>query len=206
MSPNRAIRPDKVKIENPRLISTGPRRLRDVTMVVIRASVSINRTAASWWTGQGMTRSAHTPASLGTLRKARSQIEPGIGRGKAWNGRAGQALALVESGVVDRATANSSLRTATGHKQDDQTAKTKPPSGSCSRILDQSLGQRGPALQGTGRSNDPARWPGFLEGGLDDPRHSRQNQLTSHRTPDPNVDVPRFSHLSVESGSLSLTR
>ena len=37
MSPNRAIRPDKVKIENPRLISTGPRRLRDVTMVVIRA-------------------------------------------------------------------------------------------------------------------------------------------------------------------------
>ena len=47
---------------------------------------------------------------------------------------------LVESGVVDRATANSSPRTATGHKQDDQAAKTKPPAGSCSRILDQSLG------------------------------------------------------------------
>ena len=47
---------------------------------------------------------------------------------------------LVESGVVVRATTNSSLRTATGHKQDDQAAKTKPPSGSCSRILDQSLG------------------------------------------------------------------
>ena len=82
---------------------------------------------------------------------------------------------LVEFGVVDRATANSLPRTATGHKQDDQTAKSKPPAESCSRILDQSLGQHEPALQGTGRSNDPARWPGVLEGGLDDPRHSRQN-------------------------------
>ena len=60
-------------------------------------------------------------------------------RGKAWNGRAGQAFALVESDVVGRATANSSLRTITGHKQDDQTAKSKRPAGSCSQILDQSL-------------------------------------------------------------------
>jgi hypothetical protein len=97
-------------------------------------------------------------------------------------------------------------RGPTGHKQDDQTAKTKPPAESCSRILDQSLGQREPALQGTGRSNDPARWLVFFEGGLDDPRHSRQNQLTSHRTPDPNVDVPRYSHSSVESGALSFMR
>jgi hypothetical protein len=103
-------------------------------------SDSINRTAARLVAGQGMTQSARTPASLGTSGKARSQIEPGIWRGKAWNGRAGQAFALVEFGVVDRATANSSPRTATGHKQDDQTAKTKPPAGSCSRILDQSLG------------------------------------------------------------------
>ncbi|MGZ6033340.1 MAG: hypothetical protein ACXWNS_16545, partial [Isosphaeraceae bacterium] len=89
---------------------------------------------------QGMAHSARTPASLGTLLKARSQVEPGIWCGKAGHGRAGQAFALVEFGVVDRATANSSPRTATGHKQDDQTAKTKPPTGSCSRILDQSLG------------------------------------------------------------------
>jgi hypothetical protein len=67
-------------------------------------------------------------------------------------------------------------------------------------------GQRGPALQGTGRSSDPARWLGLIEGGLDDPRHSRQSQLTSHRTPVPNVDLPRFSHLSVESRSLSFMR
>ena len=38
-------------------------------------------------------------------------------RGKAGYGRAGQAFALVEVGVVDRATANSSPRTAAGHKQ-----------------------------------------------------------------------------------------
>ena len=100
----------------------------------------INRTAARSVAGQGMTQSAHTPTSLGTSRKARSQIEPGIWRGEAWNGRAGQAFALAEFGVVDRATANSPPRTTTGHKQDDQTAKTKPPAGSCSRILDQSLG------------------------------------------------------------------
>jgi hypothetical protein len=42
--------------------------------------------------------------------------------------------------VVDRATANSLPRTVASHKQDDQAAETKPPSGSCSRILDQSLG------------------------------------------------------------------
>ena len=139
-----------------------------------------------------MTQSARTPASLGTLRKARSQIEPGIGRGKVWNGRAGQAFVLVESGVVDRATANSPPRTATGHKQDDQTAQTKPPSGSCSRILDQSLpANAGPLFKEPGHSNSPAQWLGFFEGWLDDPHHSRQNQLTSHRTPDPGVDVPR---------------
>jgi len=52
-----------------------------------------------------------------------------MGRGRAGNGRDGQAFALVESGVVDRATANSLLRTTTGHKQDDQAAKTKSASG-----------------------------------------------------------------------------
>ena len=110
-----------------------------------------------------------TVAPLGTLRKTRSQIEPGIWRGKAWHGRAGQAFELVESGVVDRATANSSPRTATGHKQDDQIVKTKPPAGAACGFWIRAWGQREPALQGTGRSNGPARWPGLLEGGLDFP-------------------------------------
>jgi hypothetical protein len=63
----------------------------------------------------------------------------GVNRGRASRGRAGQAFALVESEVVDRATANFWLRTATGHKRVDQAGKTKPPTGSCSRIVDQSL-------------------------------------------------------------------
>ena len=58
---------------------------------------------------------------------------------RSWRGRAGQAFELVESDVVGKATADSSLRTTTGHEQDDQAAQTKPRAGSCSRILDQSL-------------------------------------------------------------------
>jgi hypothetical protein len=84
--------------------------------------------------------------------------------------------------------------------------RRSPPQEAARGFWIRAWGQREPALQGTGRSNDPARWLGLLEGGLDDPRHSRQCQLTSHRTPDPNVDVPRFSHSSVESGSLSFMR
>jgi hypothetical protein len=84
--------------------------------------------------------------------------------------------------------------------------RRSPPREAARGFWIRAWGQRGPALQGTGRSNDPARGPGWLEGGLDDPRHSRQNQLTSHRTPDPNVDVPRSGHSSVESGSLSFMR
>ena len=83
---------------------------------------------------------AHTSALFGTLQKTRSEIDPGMWHGRAGHGRAGQAFELFKFGVVDRATANSSLRTATGHEQDDQAAETKPPAGSCSRILDQSLG------------------------------------------------------------------
>ena len=84
--------------------------------------------------------------------------------------------------------------------------RRSPPQEAARGFWIRAWGQREPALQGTGRSNDPARWLGLLEGGLDDPRHSRQNQLTSHRTPDPDVDVPRFGHSSVESGSLSFMR
>jgi hypothetical protein len=143
---------------------------------------------------------------LGTLRKAQSQIEPGVGCARAGDGRAGQAFALVESGMVDRATANSLLRTATGRKQGDQAAESKPPQEAARGFWIRAWGQREPALQGTGRSNDPARWLGLLEGGLDDPRHSRQSQRNSHRTPDPNVDVLHSDHSSVESGSFSFMR
>lgn len=80
--------------------------------------------------------------------------------------------------------------------------RRSPPQEAACGFWIRAWGQREPALQGTGRSNDPAQWLGLLEGGLGDPRHSCQNQLTSHRTPDPVVDVPRFDHWSVESESL----
>jgi hypothetical protein len=149
---------------------------------------------------------AHTPAPLGTLSKTRSQIEPGIWRGKAWHGRAGQAFELVESGVVDRATAYSSPQTATDHKQDDKAAKTKPSAGSCSRILDQSLGSTRARTSRNRPLECPSTTAGPLEGGLDVPCPLRQTQLTSHRTPNPDVDVPRLGHSSVESGALSFMR
>jgi hypothetical protein len=84
--------------------------------------------------------------------------------------------------------------------------RRSPPQEAARGFWLRAWGQRGHALQRTGRSNDPARSLGLLEGGLDDPRHSRQSQLTSHRTPDPNAEVPRFSHSSVKSGSLSFMR
>ena len=147
--------------------------------------------------------SAHSRTPLGTLRKTRSQIKPRIGRGKAGHGRAGQAFALVESGVVDRATANSSPRTAAGHKQDDQAAETKPPSGSCSRILDQSLE---PTRVRSSRNRPLERAStiaGLARGWAGRSPPLTPKQLTSHRTPDPDVDALRSGHSSVESGSLS---
>ena len=114
---------------------------------------------------------------------------------------------LGESGVVGRATANSSLPTATGHKQGDQAAKTKPPTG---KLLADSGSE--PGANASLLFKEPAAQMTQHQGwahsrvGCDDPRHSRPNQLTSHRTPDPNVDVPRFGHSSVESGSLSFMR
>ena len=69
--------------------------------------------------------------------------------------------------MVDRATANSSPQTATGHKQDDQIVKTKLPAGSCSRVLDQSLG----STRAHQTRNQPLEQPctsgGLRKGGLD---------------------------------------
>jgi hypothetical protein len=95
-------------------------------------SNSVSKRAARYVAGQRLVKSARTPLLLGTSRKTRSQNNPGVWRGRAWHRRVGQAFELFEPGVMDSSTANSSPRTATGHKQDDQTAKTKPPTGSCS--------------------------------------------------------------------------
>jgi hypothetical protein len=84
--------------------------------------------------------------------------------------------------------------------------RRSPPQEAARGFWIRAWGQREPALQEIGRSNALARWPGSLEGGLDAPCHSLQMQLTSHRTPDPDVDVLRYGHSSVESGPLSFMR
>lgn len=65
-------------------------------------------------------------------------------RDVAWRelrrGRAGQAFEFGEPGVEDRATAGSLAADRRGPPQDDQAVEAKPPTGSCSRILDQGLG------------------------------------------------------------------
>ncbi len=116
---------------------------------------------------------------------------------------------LGESGVVARATASSSLRAATGHKQGDQAAKTKSASGG---LLADSGSEPGANAPGPPGFKEPAAQMTQHRGwshsrvGWTIPATHAQNQLTSHRTPDPNVDVPRFGHSSVESGSLSFMR
>ena len=84
--------------------------------------------------------------------------------------------------------------------------RRSPPQEAARGFWIRAWGQREPANRRTGRSSDPARRPDPLEGGLDVPCHSRQMQLTSHRTPDPDVDVLRFGHTSIESGPLSFMR
>ena len=90
-------------------------------------------------------------------------------RGEVRRGRAGQAFAFGEPGVLDGATAKSLAAGRHGPRQVGQIDKTKPLGRSCWRILDQSLEPREPALQATGRFNSLTRSLGFLKGGLDYP-------------------------------------
>jgi hypothetical protein len=92
-----------------------------------------------------------TPAQLGTLLSARSEVGLEMSRGRAWRGRAGQAFKLREPGVVDGTTANSVTASHRGPRQDDQAAKAKFLARNCLRILGQSL----PA-NASPRTNEPA--------------------------------------------------
>ena len=101
--------------------------------------------------------------------------------------RTGQAFALVESGVMVRATANSPPRTAAGHEQVDQAAKSKPPAGSCSRILDQSLGPTRARSSWNRPLECPSTMTGPARGWAGRSLTCTPRQLNSHRTPDPDA-------------------
>jgi hypothetical protein len=94
--------------------------------------------------------------------------------------------------VLVRSTANSLRRTAAGHKQDDQTAKTKPPAGGCSRILDQSLGSTRARSSRNRTLQQAGTMAGRVEGWAGHSCRSHRIPLTSHRKPEPNVDTPRL--------------
>ena len=109
--------------------------------------------------------------------------------------------------MVDRATANSSPRTATGHKQDDQAAKTKPP---CRKLLADSGSEPGvnasplfkePAARMTqhdGRARSRVGWTFPAP-------HAKYNSLRIEH-PIRTLTYLRVGHSSVESGSLSFMR
>ena len=111
--------------------------------------------------------------------------------------------------MADRATANSSTRTATGHKQDDQAAKTKPPTWGCLLAGSgfRAWGQREPALQGTSRLSSLTQCGLAAQGWVGHPNHLLPFELMLHRTPDSDVDAPclvtREVSRNVASGSIA---
>jgi hypothetical protein len=94
--------------------------------------------------------SARTPAQLGALLIAWSEVDHGMWRDEAWRGRAGQAFKLSEPGVADGTTANSLAASYCVPRQDGQVAKTNPGAPGCLRFLDQGLGHASPL------TNEPA--------------------------------------------------
>jgi hypothetical protein len=113
-------------------------------------------------------------------------------RGQARRGRAGQAFELGEPSVLDRTTANSLAARYHEPQQDSQATKAKLLARNCLRILDQGLGPTRARL----RTNQPLELPstmaGLAQGWAGHPFQSRRIPLTSHQTPDPDVDTPHL--------------
>ena len=123
-------------------------------------SVSIIRTAAQHWC---LDRVRHDRRVCRPARHVANSEESSWTWGLAWQswertGRPG--VRMVQSGVMDRATANTSPRTSSDHKQDDQTVKSKSPAGSCSQGLDQCLG----STRAHSSRNRPLEWPSTMAG------------------------------------------
>jgi hypothetical protein len=110
------------------------------------------------------------------MRGVRSNSVCGVA--KLGLGRAGQAFELVEPGVMDGTTANSSPRTATGHNRMTRSSRQSPPQGTARGFWIRAWGQREPANQRTGRLNGPARRLDPFKDGLDIPAtHTNCNSL-----------------------------
>ena len=114
-------------------------------------------------------REARAATSLGTLRNARSHVELGLWRGRAWRRRAGQAFELGERTWRTGPPPSSFAAGGRGPRQDGQAAKTKLLARSCLRFWTTAWGQRELAEERTGRWKSPARLQGLFKGGLDIP-------------------------------------
>ena len=114
-------------------------------------------------------REARAATSLGTLRNARSHVELGLWRGRAWRRRAGQAFELGERTWRTGPPPSSFAAGGRGPRQDGQAAKTKLLARSCLRFWTRAWGQRELAEERTGRWKSPARLQGLFKGGLDIP-------------------------------------
>ena len=114
-------------------------------------------------------REARAATSLGTLRNARSHVELGLWRGRAWRRRAGQAFELGKRTWRTGPPPSSFAAGGRGPRQDGQAAKTKLLARSCLRFWTTAWGQRELAEERTGRWKSPARLQGLFKGGLDIP-------------------------------------
>jgi hypothetical protein len=169
-------------------------------------SISITRTAARWgpWTVRRNRRTRRRRSARCEKRGVQSNQEFGVAKlgtdGPARRSRFLSPAWWTGPPPIPRRRPPRATNRVT------RPPRRSPPREAARGFWIRAWGQREPALQGTGRSNGPAQWLSPLEGGLDDPRRSRQKQLTSHRTPDLDARVLRSGHSSVESGSLSLIR
>ena len=149
---------------------------------------------------------ARTTAPLVTLQRAWSDIDPRMWRDGTRRGRADQAFRFGEPGVMDRATASFSQRTAAGRHRMIRPSRRSPSLELLAASRSGPGGQREPAPQGTGRLSCSAQSLGLLKGGLDVPCHSQPKRLTATGIPVLDVDAPCAVHALGGSESLPLIR
>ena len=133
---------------------------------------------------------AHTTTPLGTLRNARSQVELGMWRGRAWRRRAGQAFELSERTWRTGPPPSSFAAGCRGPQQDGQAAKTKLLTRSCLRFWTRAWGQRELADERTGRLKSPVRLQDLFKGGLDIPPTHVQFRSLRKEHPFWTLDTP----------------
>ncbi len=131
-------------------------------------SVSIIRTAARWWLDRVRHDRRVRPRRSARCEKRGVKSSQGFGVAKLGTDGPARRSSLLSPAwwtgpppIPRRGPPRATNRMT-------RPPRRSPPQEAARGFWIRAWGQRGPALQGTGRSNDPARWLGLLEGGLDD--------------------------------------